>query len=90
MRSRMIDNRMCQRMLAALVQAGGKAQDFGWHELPGTDHAMKHWPALGEGPGLVDDQRVDLAEVLDSTGVSEEHATAGSLPGSDHDRHGSG
>ncbi|MND93624.1 hypothetical protein D3C80_858160 [compost metagenome] len=51
---------------------------------------MKHWPALGEGAGLVDDQRVDLAEVLDSTGVSEEHATAGSLPGSDHDRHGSG
>ena len=39
MRSRMIDNRMCQRMLAALVQAGGKAQDFGWHELPGTDHS---------------------------------------------------
>ncbi|MDT4816221.1 hypothetical protein FQZ97_492650 [compost metagenome] len=85
-----IDDRMGQRVLAALVQAGGEAKDFGRRELPGTDHAMKHRPALGERAGLVDDQRVDPAEALDRAGVPEEDAIAGSLAGGDHDRHGGG
>ena len=44
----------------------------------------------GEGPGLVDDERVDLPQDLDGFGVLEQDAHRGPLAGRDHDGHGRG
>ena len=42
----------------------------------GTDGALEAGAPLGQRAGLVDDQRVDLAQVLDRRGVAEQHAAA--------------
>ena len=51
------------------------------------DDALEGRPALGQRAGLVDDQRVDLAQVLDRRGVAEQHALRRCVAGGDHDRH---
>ena len=43
--------------------------------------------ALGEGPGLVDQQRIDALEPLQRLGAFHEHARLRAAPGADHDRH---
>ncbi|MCY1384051.1 hypothetical protein D9M69_722520 [compost metagenome] len=67
----MLDDGMRQRMLAALVEACGQAQNLDRVERPGSLCTMKGRPPLGQCPGLVDDQGVDFAEVLDSAGIAE-------------------
>ena len=46
--------------------------------------------ALGEGAGLVHDDRVDAGGGLDAGGVLEQHAALGAETGADHDRGGRG
>ncbi|MNV18331.1 hypothetical protein D3C71_1091530 [compost metagenome] len=76
-----------QRMLAALVQAGRPLQDLigseGRHRL----HVAERWPALGQRAGLVDHQRVDLAQCFDRLGIAEQHPVLRGATGGDHDRH---
>ena len=43
--------------------------------------------ALGQGAGLVDDQRVDLFQQFERFGVLDQHAGARAAAGADHDRH---
>ena len=43
--------------------------------------------ALGQGAGLVDDQRVDLLHPLERLGVPDQHAVLRALADADHDRH---
>ncbi len=43
--------------------------------------------ALGQGAGLVDDERVDLLHVLERFGVLDEHAGLRAAADADHDRH---
>ena len=49
----------------------------------------RHQPrlAFGQRAGLVDDERVDLAQHLDRLGVPEQHAQRRALARRDHDRH---
>ena len=76
-----------QRVLAALVETGRQAQHLVFGEARGADRALERRPALGQRAGLVDDQGVDLAQVLDRGGVAEQHAIRRAAAGGDHDRH---
>ena len=53
----------------------------------GTDRALEAGPPFGQSAGLVDDQRVDLAQVLDRRRVAEQDAAQRALAGGHHDRH---
>jgi hypothetical protein len=46
--------------------------------------------AFGQGSGLVDDEGVDLAQILDRRGIAEQHAVRGAPTRRDHDGHGCG
>ncbi|MCY1374507.1 hypothetical protein D9M69_618550 [compost metagenome] len=83
----MLDDGMRQRMLAALVEAGGQAQHLGGVICAGTFRTVEYRVPFGQGSGLVDDQRVDLAQVLDGAGITKQHTAAGGLARCDHDRH---
>jgi hypothetical protein len=69
-----------QRMLAALVQARGQAQHLVGREAIGGQGTVEGRFAFGQRAGLVDDQRVDLAEVLDRRRVAEQDAARGRAP----------
>ncbi len=76
-----------QRMLAALVQAGRQVQHLvGVEALEGHDF-LERGASFGEGAGLVDDEGIDAAHVLDGLGIAEQHAHLCRLAGGDHDRH---
>jgi hypothetical protein len=47
---------------------------------PARHRALEARPAFGQRAGLVDDQRVDLAQVLDRRGVAEQHAVVAPRP----------
>ena len=74
-------------MLAALVQARRQPRHFGLGKTRCRYRAVEARLAFRQRAGLVDDQRVDLAEVLDCRGVAEHHALRGRLARRDHDRH---
>ena len=81
---------LSQRMFAALIEARRQSQHLVcFYPIAGYG-AVEGGLALGERAGLVDDQRVDLAEVLDRRGVAEQHALGRGLARGDHDRHGRG
>ena len=66
------DDRAGQRMLAALIEARGQTQDLGSVQPPAAIARSKRRSAFGQRAGLVDDERIDLAQVLDRRGVAEE------------------
>ena len=81
--SRAGDDRRGERMLAAALEAGRQPQ-----QRPArrglatgvTDTQLRL--ALRQRAGLVDDERVDLAQDLDRLGVPEQHARRGALAAS--------
>ena len=79
-----------QRVLAALVQAGGKPQQTVGIETRQGQGAVEHRLAFGQRAGFVDDQGVDLAKVFDGRRIAEQHALGGTAPCCHHDRHGCG
>ena len=83
----MIDDGVSQRMLAALVEASGQAQHLAGVIGTGAFRTMEYRATFGQRSGFVDNERVDLAEVLDSAGITEQHTATGRLARRDHDRH---
>ena len=81
------DDRLGQRMLAALVEARREAQHLVFAMAGDGDGAVEGGLALGQRAGLVDDQGVDLAQVLDRRGIAEQHALRRRLARRHHDRH---
>ena len=81
------DDRVGQRVLAALVEAGRQVQHLLLSETFGRECCMECRTSLGQGSGLVHDQGVDLAQVLDRFGIAEQHAFPGGTAGRHHDRH---
>ncbi len=80
-------DRVGQRMFAALVEAGGQAQHLVNGKSRCRDHLFEHRPSLGQGAGLVHDQGIDAAQVLDRRRVAKQHAALRAEPGRHHDRH---
>ena len=76
-----------QGMLAALVDARGQAQHLVLAMAGGGDHPVQGRLAFGQGAGLVDDQGVDLAQVLDRRRIAKEDALRRRLAAGHHDRH---
>ena len=74
-------------MLAALIEAGRQAQHFVLGKSRCRHGAVKSRFAFRQRAGLVHDQRVHLAEVLDCRRVSEQHTLRRCLAGGDHDGH---
>ena len=81
------DDRVGQRVLAALIEAGRQTQHLLLGEPFGRERGVERRTPLGQGSGLVHDQGVDLAEVLDRLGIAEQHAFPGGTAGRYHDRH---
>ena len=82
-----LDDRRRERVFAAFFKRGGQPQDvlFG-NSGYGPDRDQPR-PAQGQGPCLVDDQRVDFFHQLQGLGVLDEHADRRAAARSDHDRH---
>jgi hypothetical protein len=78
-RARRVTMACGQRVLAALVEAGCEAQHLVGVEAP-RHRASKLGAPFGQRAGLVDDQGVDLAQVLDRRRVAEQHALGGARP----------
>jgi hypothetical protein len=76
-----------QRMLAAALQTGSKLQQFVLRNAADCGDADKTRPALGQGAGFVDHERVDSFHQLERLGVLDEDAGARAAAGADHDRH---
>ena len=81
-----INDRAGERMLARLLDARRKAQQFGLGDAFGHD-GDDFRLAFGERAGLVDHQRVDLLHALERLGVLDQHAGLRAAPDADHDRH---
>ena len=75
-------------MLTALIEAGSKAQHLLGCEAGGRYHAVKDGPPFGQRAGFVDNQRVNLAKILNSRRVAEKNTLCCGTAGCDHDRHG--
>ena len=76
-----------ERMLAGPLDAGREPQHLGLRKA-GRRHDRSHGGlALGQGAGLVDDERVDLLHVLQRLGVLDEDAGLRAASDADHDRH---
>ena len=79
---------VAKRMLAALLQAGGEAEDFVLESAGGCGRSLTSLRlAFGQRAGLVDDQGVDFLQGLERFGVFDEHSGVGAAAGADHDRH---
>ena len=78
---------MGQRMPAVLIEARSQAQHLVLGEARRGHGAVESRLAFGQGSVLGNDQRIDLAKVLDRRGVAEQHALCCRLAGSDHDGH---
>ena len=80
-------------MLRVALDGGGQGQRFllayarvAW-QIVGGGHARHAEPPLGQGAGLVKDDRVDLARFLQRQPVADQHAIAGGYRGRDgHDQ----
>ena len=81
------DDRSGERMLAAPFEAGGQPQQLVLVDGADRNDADEARLALGQGPGLVDDQGVDLLHQLERFGVLDEDPGVRAAPGADHDRH---
>ncbi len=79
-----------QWVFAALLQAGRPAQDLVFAEVVGREDLPIGRAAFGERAGLVDDQGIDLAQLLDRLGITKQHAHLRGPAGRHHDRHGRG
>ena len=83
-----VDDRGCERMFARAFDARGKPQNFVLAKVAAGPDRHDLRLALGEGAGLVDDERVDLFHAFQRLGVFDEHAQLRAASDPDHDRHG--
>ena len=85
-----LDDRGGEWMLAALFEACGEPQKIVLANA--AEGAQRHdfGLAFRQRARLVDHQRVDLLEPLQSLGVLDQNAGLSAPPDSDHDRHGRG
>ena len=81
------DDGRAERVLAAALEACGEPEQFVLVDALGGEDRGHRRLALGQGAGLVDDERVDLLEPLQRLGVLDEEAEARALADADHDRH---
>ena len=81
------DDRRGQRMLADVLEAGGKTEQR--RRVQTLTRLDGHEPrlAFGERPGLVDDDRRDLLQQLQRFGIADQHARFRAPARADHDRH---
>lgn len=88
--SRRVDDRAGQGMFGPGLDSGRHGQhDLG--VVAGDDLLVDEaGMALGQGPGLVDHQGVDLLQSFECFGVLDQDAIAGSATNPDHDGHGCG
>ena len=61
-------------MLGGTLDTGREAQQVVLGPLAGGDDAGDGGPALRKGPGLVDNEGVDLLHTLERLGVLDQHA----------------
>jgi len=69
-----LDDRMCQRVFAALLERSGKAKEVGLGEAVSGQDFRQPGFALSECAGFVHGQRVQAGERFDGLGVADEHA----------------
>ena len=82
------DNRAGERMLADPLQAGDQTDQLRLLEAAVRHDGHQPRFALGQGAGLVHDQRRHLLQNLERLGVADQHARFGPASRPDHDRHG--
>src|SRR5690554_6631868 len=75
-------------MLAALIKAGSKAQDFIGAQLASGNSLIECGSAFCQGTGLVDDERIDFAQIFYCCCITKQHTLGCASSGSNHDRHG--
>ncbi len=76
-----------QWVLAALVQAGRKAQHLYFVKTRGSHRAIKRRFTLRQRAGFIDDQGINFSQILNCSGIAEKNAMGGTTPGGDHDGH---
>ncbi|MCY1301779.1 hypothetical protein D9M70_514120 [compost metagenome] len=76
-----------ERMFACAFQGRSHSKQFVFVQTLRRGDRGHLRPALGERSRLVDHQRVDLFEALESLGVLDQHAEMGAAADPDHDRH---
>ncbi len=81
------NDRLRQRMLAGLLDAGREFQHRRLVLAVRRHDRGDRRLALGQRAGLVDHQRIDPLHSLQRRGVLDEHAGAGAASDADHDRH---
>jgi hypothetical protein len=74
-------------MLAGRFDRGGMLEHRCFFESPDRHDASQARLSLRQGARLVDDDRGDLLEPLERSGVLDQDALAGASPDPDHDRH---
>src|SRR3546814_9038391 len=78
---------MGKRMLAPCFDCSDFAEKIRFINATARGHRDEVRLTHGESTRLVDHQRVDLFERLQSLGVANENAVLGALAGPGHDRH---
>ena len=81
------DDRVRQRVRTRFLERGGKSEQIGFFETGRRLHRYQGRFALGQGAGLVDDDRVDGCEALERRCILDQDAAPGPLADADHDRH---
>src|SRR5215472_14996840 len=79
------DDRRGQGMFAAALEAGGELQKLVFANAADCSDADEARLAFGEGPGLVDNDGVDLLHQFEGLGVFDEDTGAGAAAGADYD-----
>jgi len=76
-----------ERMFACTLKTGCQRQNF-LLSVPASRHNVHNpRPSLGERPGLIDDERINLFHMLERFGRLDENASTSPLPYAHHDRH---
>ncbi len=73
-------------MLAAALEARGDPQQGRFRDAFGCHHVDELRASFGERAGLVEDERIDAAQLLDRLGVAEQHARSRAAAHRDRDR----
>src|SRR4029434_168926 len=71
--TRALDDGSRQWVFAALLNRTGREKKFLFAQALRGDDSDKARFAFGQGPGLIDDQRVHLLHDFDGFGIADEH-----------------
>ncbi len=84
----MADDGTSERMLTLLLQSSGQPEHIIFAKRAEGHDSGDGGPSLGEGAGLIDDERGDFTQRFESLGVLEKYARLRPTAHGDHDRHG--